>query len=245
VKAASTLIVLACCCPPAAPADTVQLKDKTAVVGKILAEKRDQVAVDIGFTVLLIPRDQIVAIVRSESPEPAAKPLASPKAAAEIGSPPLPRAREKSVQVQAPSGATLIIRGEATSQTMPLELKLPAGTYTLARTGEAPLEPGAPPRLELEGARSPAVDLQKPLSASQPVESGIGNLIRLCLAEADRIDLAGREGRFFIPAAARSTKAEWEDWRRSHQVEFDLSPELRKAWLGVIRAINLNTPGAI
>ena len=245
VRPALILIALACGCLPAAQADTVQLKDKTAVIGKIVAEKPDQVAVDIGFTVLLIPRDQIVAILRTEAPQLANKPLASPKAAAEIGSQPMARARDKSMQVHAPGGATLIIKGEATSKTVPLELTLPAGTYTVARTTEGPLEPSATTRLELGATNSPAVDLQKPLPGSKPGESGISKLIRLCQAEAERIDSAGREGRFFIPAAANSTKAEWEDWKRSYQVEFDLSPELRKAWLGVIRAINLNTPGAM
>ena len=45
---------------PTAGADTIQLKDKAAIVGKVLAEKRDQVAVDVGYTVLVIPRNQIV-----------------------------------------------------------------------------------------------------------------------------------------------------------------------------------------
>jgi serine protease Do len=45
-----------------ARADTIQLRDRAAVEGKILTEKRDQVFVDIGYTVLSIPRDQIVKI---------------------------------------------------------------------------------------------------------------------------------------------------------------------------------------
>jgi serine protease Do len=48
-------------------ADTIQLKDKAAVTGKILAEKREQVAVDIGYTVLVIPRNQIVRVTKDES----------------------------------------------------------------------------------------------------------------------------------------------------------------------------------
>ncbi|HZR21049.1 MAG TPA: trypsin-like peptidase domain-containing protein [Verrucomicrobiae bacterium] len=59
---------------------TIQLKDKAAVVGTVLAEKRDQVAVDIGYTVLVIPKNQIVKISRDKesAPEPPAhgKPLA-------------------------------------------------------------------------------------------------------------------------------------------------------------------------
>jgi len=32
--------------------DTIQLKDKGAIVGTVVAEKRDQVAVDVGYTIL-------------------------------------------------------------------------------------------------------------------------------------------------------------------------------------------------
>src|SRR5437762_12900294 len=76
----------------AALADTVQLKDKATVVGTILAEKHDQVVVDIGYTVLTIPRKEIVKVskgtgtgaeksaknpVQPPEPEPAiAKPAA-------------------------------------------------------------------------------------------------------------------------------------------------------------------------
>lgn len=50
-----------------AQADVVQLKDDAQVVGKILAEKRDSVAVDIGYTVLVVPRSQISKISRTDS----------------------------------------------------------------------------------------------------------------------------------------------------------------------------------
>src|SRR5215468_5356960 len=46
--------------------DTIQLKDNAAVVGKVLAEKRDQVAIDIGYTVLVIPRSQISKIGKTD-----------------------------------------------------------------------------------------------------------------------------------------------------------------------------------
>ncbi len=52
-------------------ADTVQLKDKATITGKILAEKRDQIVVDIGYTVLVVPRSQIVKISAGGAPEPA------------------------------------------------------------------------------------------------------------------------------------------------------------------------------
>jgi serine protease Do len=64
--------LVACGLPPAL-ADTVQLKDKAAITGRILAEKPDQIAVDIGYTVLVIPRNQIVKILKSDAPAPAAK----------------------------------------------------------------------------------------------------------------------------------------------------------------------------
>ena len=43
-------------------ADTIQLKDKAAIMGKILAEKSDSVVVDVGYTVLVVPRSAISAI---------------------------------------------------------------------------------------------------------------------------------------------------------------------------------------
>jgi serine protease Do len=62
-------------------ADTIQLKDKAAVTGTVLAEKRDQVAVDIGYTVLVIPRNQIVNV--SKTSQSAAKPPATNKSVTE------------------------------------------------------------------------------------------------------------------------------------------------------------------
>ena len=53
-------------------ADTVELKDKAAVTGKILVEKRDQVAIDVGYTVLVIPRNQVVKVTRSSQSAPSA-----------------------------------------------------------------------------------------------------------------------------------------------------------------------------
>ena len=42
------------------------MKDKAAVTGRVLAEKPDQLAVDIGYTVLVIPRSQVVKIVKGD-----------------------------------------------------------------------------------------------------------------------------------------------------------------------------------
>jgi serine protease Do len=49
-----------------ASAATVQLKDKSAITGKILTEKRDSIAVDVGYTVLVIPRNQVTKIFDEE-----------------------------------------------------------------------------------------------------------------------------------------------------------------------------------
>ena len=56
------LSALVACSFNTALADTVQLKDKAAITGKVVAEKRDQIAVDVGYTILLIPRNQILKI---------------------------------------------------------------------------------------------------------------------------------------------------------------------------------------
>ncbi len=47
---------------PVLRADVIQLRDKAAITGTILAEKKDQVVIDVGYTVLLVPRGQIVKI---------------------------------------------------------------------------------------------------------------------------------------------------------------------------------------
>jgi len=46
-------------------ADTVQLQDQAAVTGKILAEKPDSIVVDVGYTVLVIPKSAISKVSRS------------------------------------------------------------------------------------------------------------------------------------------------------------------------------------
>jgi len=56
-----------------ARADTIQLKDKASVSGKILAEKRDQVVVDLGYTVIAIPRSSIAKISQDNAPAPEPK----------------------------------------------------------------------------------------------------------------------------------------------------------------------------
>jgi serine protease Do len=60
------------CAANLASADTIQLKDKAAVTGTILAEKPDAVVVDVGYTVLVVPRSAISAIAKAnETPSKA------------------------------------------------------------------------------------------------------------------------------------------------------------------------------
>ena len=82
LRARLLLSALVACGLPCALADTIQLKDKAAITGKVLAEKPDHIAVDIGYTVLVIPRSQVVAIVKDDTPAPASKRPRGPKAAA-------------------------------------------------------------------------------------------------------------------------------------------------------------------
>ena len=53
-----------------AMSEVIQLRDKATVSGKILAEKKDQVVVDIGYTVLTIPRNQVAKIVPDDAGPP-------------------------------------------------------------------------------------------------------------------------------------------------------------------------------
>jgi serine protease Do len=67
----------------AVQADMVQLKDNAAVVGKILTEKHDQVVIDIGYTVLVIPRSDIEKIARGDAAVAAARTTTSQKVTAD------------------------------------------------------------------------------------------------------------------------------------------------------------------
>ena len=61
----SVLAALLACSAAPLLGDTVQLKDKSAVTGKILAEKSDSVVVDLGYTVLVVPRNVISRVVKA------------------------------------------------------------------------------------------------------------------------------------------------------------------------------------
>ena len=88
------LSALMVCGLASAGADTIQLKDKAAVVGTILAEKSDHIAVDVGFTVLMIPRSQVVKVVKGDTPAaPAAKPVRGQKPVPASGAAELPQSK--------------------------------------------------------------------------------------------------------------------------------------------------------
>jgi serine protease Do len=80
LRARLLLSALVACGLSCVLADTIQLKDKAAVTGKVLAEKPDHIAVDIGYTVLVIPRSQVVAIVKDDTSALASKHPRGPKA---------------------------------------------------------------------------------------------------------------------------------------------------------------------
>ena len=63
-------LALAFCAANLASADTIQLKDKAAVTGTVLAEKPDAVVVDVGYTVLVVPRTSIAGITKTGNPTP-------------------------------------------------------------------------------------------------------------------------------------------------------------------------------
>ena len=56
-------------------ADTIQLKDAAAVTGKVLAEKTDSLIVDVGYTVLQIPRGAVTGVTKSGAATAAAAPM--------------------------------------------------------------------------------------------------------------------------------------------------------------------------
>ena len=58
------LAALLSCSVSGAVADTIQLKDAAAVTGKILAEKADALVVDLGYTVLVIPRTSVTGVTK-------------------------------------------------------------------------------------------------------------------------------------------------------------------------------------
>jgi len=68
------------CTTQVAWGDTLQLKDQAAITGRILSEKRDSVAMDVGYTVLVVPRSSVVKILKSDEMGKAIKPSTAKKA---------------------------------------------------------------------------------------------------------------------------------------------------------------------
>jgi serine protease Do len=48
-------------------ADVIELKDSASISGKILAQKRDTVIVDVGYTVLVVPKNAVTKILAGEA----------------------------------------------------------------------------------------------------------------------------------------------------------------------------------
>jgi serine protease Do len=88
----------------ALPAATVQLKDQASVSGTILAQKPNEIVIDIGYTVLVIPRNQILQLLNDNAPDVKAPAVVPPSAAA----PELPAAP---IPVVAPPSASVAAQG--------------------------------------------------------------------------------------------------------------------------------------
>src|SRR6187399_2629595 len=54
--------------------DTIELKDEASIKGRIVAEKSEHVAVDVGYTILMVPRSAIAKITTPKSEEEAKDP---------------------------------------------------------------------------------------------------------------------------------------------------------------------------
>jgi len=68
-----------------ASAAVIELKNDASVTGKILAEKPDSMVVDVGYTVLVIPQDQIIKVDRNAKTDVA--PAIKPGTLAKAGTP--------------------------------------------------------------------------------------------------------------------------------------------------------------
>jgi serine protease Do len=79
LKQSVVAVFLTFCGFQGAFSDTIQLKDKGAIVGTVVAEKKDQVAVDVGYTILLVPRNEIAKISKSDASVPPPKPASIQK----------------------------------------------------------------------------------------------------------------------------------------------------------------------
>lgn len=73
-----------------ASAEVVELKDGAAITGKILSEKRDALVVDVGYTVLLVPRNAISQINSGATLQSPSSSTKGKKPAATSNNPPVP-----------------------------------------------------------------------------------------------------------------------------------------------------------
>src|SRR5947208_11697247 len=85
------LVLLCPLCLQITSAETIELKSKGSITGKILAEKHDQIVIDVGYTALVIPRNQIANISKSDADAPV-KTAAQKAAAAEPKEAPVTKA---------------------------------------------------------------------------------------------------------------------------------------------------------
>jgi serine protease Do len=82
--------VVLVCSALVALGDTLQLKDQAAITGRILSEKHDSVAVDVGYTVLVVPRSIITKISKSDESETAVIRSSTKKTGAKTAEKPAP-----------------------------------------------------------------------------------------------------------------------------------------------------------
>jgi serine protease Do len=68
--------------------DTLELKDNASITGKVIAEKNNDVAVDVGYTILMVPRSAISKVLNAQDEkkkeEQPSGPNTTPPASAEI-----------------------------------------------------------------------------------------------------------------------------------------------------------------
>ena len=113
--ALSAVVVIAAECQPP---DMVRLKDGASVGGRILAEKKDSIIVDLGYTVLAIPRPEVAEISRAEA----------------VTGGPLPETADYQIQVGAKKQAEQASAAESTQ----LRLKFWEGLLGDPRIKESP-----------------------------------------------------------------------------------------------------------
>jgi serine protease Do len=86
LKPSVLLLALLGCGLLPATAEVIQLRDSASITGKILAQERGSVVVDVGYTILIIPSSQVVKISKTAGPETGTAPASTPPPAVEIHS---------------------------------------------------------------------------------------------------------------------------------------------------------------